>query len=175
MPGDSRYGLLFFRISSVANVEYFAQDFTFTILPFITFALTAIITTPPNYLFQEWLESTFPTLISNGTRRDDNHKQRQTLRRSKKNVLMKFIIDQTLGAATNTIVFIALTSLFKGNGVGQIVVDVQDNFVEMFMAGWRMWPFVSFANLSFVPWEWRPVVGNTAGLCWGVYVTLMNS
>jgi hypothetical protein len=141
--------------------------------------LTAIITTPPNYLHQEWLEINFPTLISDQTddndRPGDDPKQSQCLRRSKTNVLTKFILDQTLGAAANTVAFIALTSFFKGNGIEQIGVDVHDNFSEMFMAGWRMWPFVSFANLSFVPWEWRPVVGNTAGLCWGVYLTLMNS
>lgn len=89
--------------------------------------------------------------------------------------MTKFVLDQTLGAAANTLAFIALTGLFKGYGLAAIAVDVQERFLELFTAGWRMWPFVSFANLSFVPWEWRPVVGNTAGLCWGVYLTLMSS
>ena len=71
--------------------------------------------------------------------------------------------------------FIALTSMFKGNRFDEVMAEVREHFLELFMAGWRMWPFVSFANLSFVPWEWRPVVGNTAGLCWGVYLTLVSS
>ena len=143
------------------------------------FASIALIVTPPNHLYQEWLERSFPTLVPSAETRqistDKDAQRSERLRRSKSNVVAKFIIDQTFGAAANTIAFIALTSMFKGNGLDGILAEVHAHFPELFMAGWRMWPFISFANLSFVPWEWRPMVGNTAGLCWGVYLALVSS
>lgn len=97
------------------------------------------------------------------------------MRGSKTNILTKCILDQTLGAAANTVAFIALTAMFKGYNSEQIVSQIQAHIVEFFVAGWRLWPFVSLAKMSFVPLEWRPLVGNMAGLGWGVYLTLMSS
>lgn len=87
---------------------------------------------------------------------------------------MKFIMDQSLGAAVNTVAFIVLASAWQGHNFDQICIIVQREFYPMLCAGWKFWPLVTLLNLCVVPWDYRPVVGNTAGLCWGTYVALAN-
>lgn len=42
----------------------------------------------------------------------------------------------------------------------------------MLTASWRVWPTVTLLNLVVVPFDYRMIVGNLVGVCWGVYVTL---
>lgn len=35
-----------------------------------------------------------------------------------------------------------------------------------------MWPMVTLLNLVVIPFEYRMLVGNTAGVVWGVYMNL---
>lgn len=49
---------------------------------------------------------------------------------------------------------------------------VLKDFLPMLLASWRVWPMVTLLNLLVVPFDYRATVGNTAGLMWGVYVTL---
>ena len=45
----------------------------------------------------------------------------------------------------------------------------------MLTAGWKVWPMVTLLNLVVVPFEQRMIVGNIAGVCWGVYINLKTS
>jgi protein Mpv17 len=42
----------------------------------------------------------------------------------------------------------------------------------MLLAGYRFWPIVCVLNLVMVPLEYRSLVGNGAGLVWGVTMSL---
>jgi protein Mpv17 len=42
----------------------------------------------------------------------------------------------------------------------------------MLLAGYRFWPIVCLLNLVMVPMEYRPLVGNGAGLVWGIIISL---
>lgn len=140
------------------------------ILPYVKYALMAVIVTPPNFLFQEWLEETFPTRrLEHAPEGDADAPQ---TRFSKRSALTKFLLDQSIGAAVNTAAFIALASAWQDQRLDQIGVNLHKDFWTMLFAGWKFWPLVTLLNLCVVPWNWRPVVGNSAALCWGVYVTL---
>lgn len=41
----------------------------------------------------------------------------------------------------------------------------------MLSAGYRFWPMVCLLNLVMVPMEYRPLVGNAAGLVWGFFMS----
>jgi hypothetical protein len=42
----------------------------------------------------------------------------------------------------------------------------------MMGAGYKFWPLISLLNLTVVPFQQRFLVGNLAGLVWGVYISL---
>lgn len=89
-----------------------------------------------------------------------------------KNTAIKFTLDQTLGAAANTILFIAGIALIRGQSTASIQQDLSEKFWTMIFAGQRLWPAVSLANFTLVPLEYRMLVGNCAGLGWNVYLSL---
>ncbi len=64
-----------------------------------------LLTCPPNFLWQEYLEETFPgkAVQYDGTKTLD-----------KSNTAKKFIIDQTIGALVNTAIFVGTFAAFKG-------------------------------------------------------------
>lgn len=151
------------------------QSFHLAILPYLKYALIAIIVTPPNFLWQEWLEESFPTRVPTERRNDTTGtKARQPTRFSKRSALCKFLLDQSLGAAVNTAAFIALARTWQDQSLDHVGSSLRDDFKGMLVAGWRFWPLITLLNLCIVPWNWRPVVGNSAALGWGVYLALIN-
>lgn len=113
-----------------------------------------------------------------------------------RNTAIKTLLDQTVGAAVNTALFsmfmhplrAAMAHHAPGHafltGGGRIVdygaVDWRHavalsraEFWPLVKASWAFWPFVSvlnFAVIKDVPT--RSLVGNLAGVAWGVYMSL---
>ncbi|KXJ94066.1 hypothetical protein Micbo1qcDRAFT_159035 [Microdochium bolleyi] len=92
-------------------------------VPVFQFVLWSIISTPPNFLWQDFLESTFPAYHASPTREavlsaskaggdadaalDSAGKEAKLVepRLNKANTVVKLLLDQTIGAAGNTILF----------------------------------------------------------------------
>jgi len=89
--------------------------------------LIAVITTPPNYLYQVYLEDTFPSKPGAAKGKKDGEKacEPESERLSIFNTGAKFFLDQSIGAAVNTILFIFLVGILKGKGLPQITMDIQ--------------------------------------------------
>lgn len=111
-----------------------------------------------------------------------------------RNTVIKTLLDQTVGAAVNT----AMYSMFMhplraamahhmpgyefvyGRVIdygavdwGHAVAASRAEFWPLIKASWAFWPFVSvlnFAVIKDVPT--RSLVGNLAGVAWGVYMSL---
>ncbi|EAA36527.1 integral membrane protein [Neurospora crassa OR74A] len=89
-------------------------------VPVFQFFLFGVISTPPNFLWQELLETTFPShhvsptreAIASASASDEKALDREaslgTLvepRLNKGNTFIKWLLDQTVGAAVNTLLF----------------------------------------------------------------------
>jgi hypothetical protein len=116
------------------------------------FVLLAIVQTPPNYLWQKALEDNFPSktrsskkdadaLVAGEKKSEDaatggsipkpkpgSEQEDEAL--SITNTTAKFLIDQTLGAAWNTVFFIVLVHLLKGQTWGHAMDAVQKVCME---------------------------------------------
>lgn len=90
-----------------------------------------------------------------------------------KNTAIKFALDQTVGAAVNTVLFIAGIGLIRGQSLNFVLKDVQEQFWPMIFAGQKLWPLVSILCFTLVPLQYRMLVGNIAGVIWGVYLSLV--
>jgi len=142
------------------------KPFVLDIIPITHFVLFAFLSTPPNFLWQEYLEEQFP-----GQKTEANGQKKL----DKMNTTKKFVLDQTLGAAVNTLLFIAVIGAFKGKDSNTIARDCQNDFWPMVQAGLTLWPLVSLLNFTVVPVHRRVIVGSVVGLFWGIYLSLMVS
>ncbi|KAK6442091.1 hypothetical protein LTR95_001677 [Oleoguttula sp. CCFEE 5521] len=175
----------------------------------ITFALFSFLCCPPNYLWQAWLEATFPgyatslpprekeklldelvTGSASGISSPESLKSRitaavtsasapdvQKAKRSLniKNTAIKFTLDQTLGAAFNTILFILGIAVLRGQGWQAGLQQTREGFWPLISAGQKLWPAVSLINLTLVPVEARTTFGSLVGVGWNVFLTLLSA
>jgi hypothetical protein len=92
----------------------------------LKFMLIAIIMTPPNYFYQKLLEDSFPARpepeTSKRGEKDGTSPEKGKL--SVSNTILKFLLDQSLGALANTVMFIVLVDVFKGYPAEIVVRDV---------------------------------------------------
>lgn len=109
---------------------------SFDFVGFVQMIILAIIQTPPNFKWQMALEENFPSSGKKPVdaaalkKKDDDVKidekketGKETL--SIKNTVAKFILDQTIGATLNTIMFIILINLLRGASWSTAVTAVQ--------------------------------------------------
>lgn len=116
------------------------------------------------------------------------------------NTAIKLVLDQSIGAGANTILFSVFMHsvqaamshrttgpegsvwfLASGRALDYSQVDWRTvversrlEFLPIMSAGWRLWPFVSLFNFAVVrSVEVRNLVGSLAGVGWGVYMSLV--
>lgn len=123
---------------------------------------------------------------------------------SVRNTAIKLVLDQTLGAVANTLLFSGFhrsmqaalveapreTSIFKALGYwnspgaidfgsvdfGEVWALTRAEFWPSLQAGWKFWPAVALGNYTLVgKVETRNLVGGLAGIAWGTYMSLVVS
>ncbi|KAJ6788030.1 hypothetical protein PWT90_06225 [Aphanocladium album] len=173
-------------------------------IPVFQFLLFIIISTPPNFLWQEFLEATFPAHPEPAVhpkKTDDKPAPPSAL--SKRNTAIKFLLDNTLGAAVNTLLFSTFTRSLRmasspapritnvtkavsywvsPNAVDFSRVDfdlvwaeAKEEFLPLIFAGYKLWPMISLINFSLVKSvQGRNLLGALAGVGWGVYILLLE-
>lgn len=137
---------------------------------------------------QTYLESSFPSThlvpstsalqaaaASNEKELDREEKTHEILepKLSIPNTIIKFVLDQTIGAAVNTLLFSLVFAGFKGASLEQAVQIARQDFWGLMSAGWTLWPLVSAVNFTLVKSvATRNLVGSVAGMAWNVYLSL---
>jgi protein Mpv17 len=134
------------------------------IVAFAQFVFWTLVSCPPNFLWQEYIEEKFPGygIAADGARS-----------LNVANTAKKFVLDQTIGALVNTAAFIAAFAAFKGKDGAAIQRDVQRETLPLMINGWKLWPLVSILNFTLVPVQRRILVGSVVGLFWGIYLSLI--
>ncbi|PUU73119.1 hypothetical protein B9Z19DRAFT_1135789 [Tuber borchii] len=119
---------------------------SFDFTPAYQFALYALLSTPPNFIWQEWLEAAFPANVpapvdGKVTGRKNGNTVRPT-RMPKSNTLKKFLLDQLLGGPVNNALFLAAMAGFRGLPMEGVVQYVRAEFIPLSLASYKLWPFV---------------------------------
>ncbi|KJK79767.1 hypothetical protein H634G_05359 [Metarhizium anisopliae BRIP 53293] len=170
-------------------------------IPVFQFLMFSIISTPSNFLWQDFLESSFPArLPPAGQGKAAPAVDEQPL--SIRNTLLKFGLDQTVGATFNTLLFSVyihsihlampdaprITNFTKATSywISPGVIDFSAvdmavvwqaalaEFWTIVVAGMKLWPAVSLVNFTLVKTvEGRNLVGCVAGLGWGIYMSMI--
>lgn len=161
------------------------------------------MTNPPNR--QDFLESTFPAHPNPNPKPSDSKKSPSSPSQppplSLTNTILKFLLDQTIGAALNTLLFSTFTHSLRQAMVhapritnlpsaakywssagavdfnrvdfGRVWAASKAEFWGLMFAAAKLWPAVSLVNFTLVKSvQGRNLVGALAGVAWGVYISL---
>ncbi|KAH3945941.1 hypothetical protein HBI56_075800 [Parastagonospora nodorum] len=159
-----------------------STPFTLNIAPVVKFAIFSIISNPPNIIWQTFLEDHFPTNVPVATSRAPNEKKPttpKTTQTSKTNVLIKFVLDQTIGALVNTLMFLAYMAYInasqqgKQDAWGAVAQECSNKTWPMMKDGYKFWPAISLISFVWIPVDKRVVFGCSVGVVWGIYLSLM--
>ncbi|KAI1474307.1 hypothetical protein K445DRAFT_20248 [Daldinia sp. EC12] len=165
------------------------RPFVFDFPNFLRFVAVTFITAPPNYMWQQLLERSFPAyerkksisdVEKQGVDGEDVRArgtvEEQTPKLNLRNTFAKWFIDCiTLGAIFNTVAFFILMGILKSQSVAQIAHNIRTETIPVIVAGYKIWPFASIISFSCVPVERRIVFLNFVGLLWGIYMSLVAS
>ncbi|KAK7536340.1 uncharacterized protein J3D65DRAFT_668752 [Phyllosticta citribraziliensis] len=170
-------------LAQIMTAQKQGQPFSFDIAAFLKFVLCTVISTPPNVLWQEYLEEQFPGTTKDkkkkSTKAKDDKNEKRTPdaadegQRNWWNVFMKFFLDQTVGAFVNIVLFVATIRALNGSGSDEIYAAIKDGMWPIYSAGLKLWPLVSVISFTVVPVDKRVVFGSVVGVAWGVYLSLV--
>ncbi|KAF2810354.1 uncharacterized protein BDZ99DRAFT_462934 [Mytilinidion resinicola] len=148
--------------------------------PILKFALYTFLNTPPNCLWQAYLEDTFPTQPLAPPPPKATEKPPppppKTQPISLANVAKKLALDQTVSAAVNTVLFLAFMGYLNASGeaaVESASAEVRNKFWPLLLDGYKLWPLFSVVSFMWIPVEKRVVVGSLVGVLWGIYLSLL--
>lgn len=142
-----------------------------------------LISAPPNYRWQQQLESSFPAYPPSSvismelkTIEEGTVTEAEPRRFSLKNTLTKWVVDcMTLGAIFNTLGFLVIMGVLKGQPWQQIMSNIRAETIPIIVAGYKIWPIASIVSFSFIPVHRRIVFLSFVGLLWGIYMSLVAS
>ncbi|KAE9975510.1 hypothetical protein BLS_002564 [Venturia inaequalis] len=148
--------------------------------PILQFVTYSILNTPLNCYWQDFIESAFPSNVTTDVevpnKTDEKAKALQRKQVfSVKNTLIKFALDQTLGAAVNIPLFIGIIGMTKGQSLDTITNSVKADFVDIYLSGMKLWPAVSLISFTVLPANRRVIFGSLAGVAWNIYLSLRSS
>ncbi|QDS70415.1 hypothetical protein FKW77_009508 [Venturia effusa] len=151
--------------------------FSLNITPVLQFVTYSILNTPLNCYWQDYLEASFPSNVTTDVEvQNKTDEKAKALQRKKvfsvKNTLIKFALDQTLGAAVNIPLFIGIIGMIKGQGVDTIVHNVKADTLDIYRSGMKLWPAVSLISFTAIPANRRVIFGSLAGVAWNIYLSL---
>ncbi|RFU80184.1 alcohol dehydrogenase [Trichoderma arundinaceum] len=196
--------------------------FHLDLIQLIRFIVYTLITAPPNYLWQQFLEKSLPAYPLLQQPNDPGGKdielkameeaaagpaigegsksQSQGAAQSKfsiRNTLAKWFIDCiTAGAIMNTLAFLIVMGILKGQPAVQISSNIKTVSIQylspspnwqkcrltfvpiketipIIIAGYKIWPIASIISFSFIPVHRRIVFLSFIGLLWGIYMSLV--
>lgn len=146
------------------------------------FSTCALIVSPLGYLWLETLESWFPG-TEPATKQTEKEKEKSTPTKDKSaprprlnitNTIAKVVIDQVIGGAWNTALFLITMGLLRGLDTSTIQSQIYSDFMPIMIAGLKLWPFVSILNFTVVPADQRLLVGSLFGVIWAIYLSLVS-
>ncbi|XP_017492220.1 PREDICTED: cyclin-K-like [Rhagoletis zephyria] len=83
----------------------------------------------------------------------------------------KVIADQTIFSPQINLLAIPVLGLLNSNSLEQMKDNVRNNYVDIMIANYKIWPAVQMVNFYLVPLNYRVVFASFFSLIWNTYYT----
>lgn len=100
--------------------------FSRTTPPVLAFLIFTFISTPPNFLWQQFLERRFPGYIVQKKLEADDDEKGVKKRLNIRNTVAKLLLDQLLGSFVNTVAFVGGVRLLRGDSLDGALIAVKE-------------------------------------------------
>lgn len=90
------------------------------------------------------------------------------------NVIVKLVLDQTIGMFCFLSIFLAWTNFFRVQHISEIPDIWRAKIFTIIYASWAIWPWVMTLNFVLVPVEKRQLVSVCVGFCWNIILSLLT-
>jgi len=111
-----------------------ARTFTASDPPIVPLIILALLNTPPNYYWQHLIEKYFPGYTTTKIEVDDGGKGVEVEKKlNLQNTLIKFTLDQTIGAVWNVACFLGLTRFLQGVPIEECFRAIREVCEVLFM------------------------------------------
>ncbi|KAL2217056.1 hypothetical protein M432DRAFT_620198 [Thermoascus aurantiacus ATCC 26904] len=162
------------------------RPFELDVRTLLQFTTCAVIISPLTFLWLENLESAFPGFsdaakskpkAEKGDARasDDKRTDKKKPQLNVRNTVIKVVIDQTIGAAWNTVLFLTTMGILRGQDYDTVLEAIRKDFWPIMIAGFKMWPLVSILCFTVVPADKRLLVTSLFGVLWAIYLSLVSN
>ncbi|CZR40973.1 uncharacterized protein FPRO_10562 [Fusarium proliferatum ET1] len=188
-------------LAQIIEARQQSRPVSLDIVQLLRFVSLTLMTAPPNYHWQGYLERTFPAYPASrgpqlGRLNDlemqptedapelkEGYEERMAQinkdrepQFSMRNTFTKWFVDCiSAGAIMNTIAFLIIMGLLKGQGGSQIWSNIKTETIPIIVAGYKIWPIASIISFTFIPVHRRIVFLSFIGLLWGIYMSLVAS
>jgi len=136
------------------------------------FTICAVIIAPYALWWMEMLEDALPGDIPVGP--SEKGKKAKT-KKNYKNILLKVLIDQTLGSCIQTFLFLMTIGYLKGLGTAGALGIVQRELMNIIFDGLKLWPAVSILCFTVISPAMRVPVGMVFTFLWSIYLSLQTA
>ncbi|KIW69548.1 hypothetical protein PV04_05420 [Phialophora macrospora] len=90
------------------------------------------------------------------------------------NILIKLLLDQTVGQFLVNVTFLVCTNGAKIQSWSLLVEAIQERIFGLIWASWTLWPWVALVNFIWVPVQWRVLVASLVGFGWNIFLSIWS-
>jgi protein Mpv17 len=100
------------------------RPFSLDLAALVKYIAFGILNTPPNAIWQQFLEKKFPSALAEPEPKKSDEKSPPPVNGTR-NIAIKFALDQTVGAVMNILLFIVATNAMNGASTNEIATAVK--------------------------------------------------
>lgn len=86
-------------------------------------------------------------------------------------VARKILYDQILFSPINIVACLAVAGLLEACSRKELIEDIADKGLRLYLAEWFIWPPAQFFNFYFLPTRFRVIYDNTISLGYDMYTS----
>ncbi|KAK6189912.1 hypothetical protein SNE40_001880 [Patella caerulea] len=89
--------------------------------------------------------------------------------------IKRVLFDRFVFAPPYLLVYLYVISLLEGHGTARAKQKVKDVYWMLLKLNWKVWTFVQYFNLTYIPAKYRLLFGNLVALIWTTYISVKRN
>ncbi|ESO97734.1 hypothetical protein LOTGIDRAFT_208879 [Lottia gigantea] len=92
-------------------------------------------------------------------------------KKDKTSAMKRVIFDRFIFAPPYLFIYLYVIALLEGHGTSGAKQRIKEVYWMLLQLNWKIWTFVQYFNLTYVPAKYRVLFGNLVSLIWTTYIS----